>query len=78
MRNPYFDVHVEADEHHSIMGMEYLDPQDPESPRGRQLIAKALEGIGLWAAMLHSWIGIEMLPQFNLDGTLKTAVKRVS
>jgi hypothetical protein len=66
----YFDVHVEADEHHSIMGMEYLEPQDPDSVQGRQLIAKALEGISLWAAMLHSWIGIEMFPTFNLDGTI--------
>lgn len=69
--DPYFDVHVEADEHHSIMGMDYIEPQDPNSTRGRQLIAKALEGITLWAAMLHSWIDIELFPTFNLDGTLK-------
>jgi hypothetical protein len=67
----YFDIHVEADEHHSIMGMEHLEPQDPNSTRGRQLIGKALEGVGLWAAMLHSWIGVEMFPQFNLDGSLR-------
>ncbi|PMB06400.1 iron-containing redox enzyme family protein [Fischerella thermalis CCMEE 5273] len=67
----YFDIHVEADEHHSIMGMDYIEPEDPESPRGRQLIAKALEGITLWAAMLHSWIDVELFPTFNLDGTLK-------
>jgi hypothetical protein len=74
----YFDIHVEADEHHSIMGMDYIEPLDPESTRGRQLIAKALEGITLWAAMLHSWIGIEMFPAFNLDGTLKRRTKIVS
>ncbi len=67
----YFDVHVEADEHHSIMGMDYIQPINPESLRGRQLIAKALEGITLWAAMLHSWIDVEYFPVFNLDGTLK-------
>ncbi|MDR9894786.1 iron-containing redox enzyme family protein [Aetokthonos hydrillicola Thurmond2011] len=67
----YFDIHVEADDHHSIMGMEYIDLQDKESLRGRVLIAKALEGIGLWAAMIHSWIGIDICPKFNLDGTLK-------
>jgi hypothetical protein len=67
----YFDIHVEADEHHSIMGMDYLQPEDPDSIRGRQLIGKALEGITLWAAMLHSWIDIELFPVFNLDGTLK-------
>lgn len=71
----YFDVHVEADEHHSIMGMKHIDVQDPESLRGRALIAKALEGIGLWAAMLHSWIGIEVSPNFNLDGTFKKRTK---
>jgi len=60
----YFDIHVGADEHHSIMGMDYIEPQDPESPRGRDLIAKGLEGISLWAAMLYSWISIEMFPYF--------------
>jgi len=71
----YFDIHVGADEHHSIMGMDYIEPQDPESPRGRHLIAKGLEGISLWAAMLHSWIGIEMFPHFDLDGKLKKRSK---
>lgn len=67
----YFDVHVDADEHHSIMGMEFLDPHDPESVIGKKLIAKSLEGISLWAAMLHSWIGIDKIPHFNLDGSLR-------
>ncbi|MGH2412351.1 MAG: iron-containing redox enzyme family protein [Microcystaceae cyanobacterium] len=69
--DPYFDVHVEADEHHSIMGMDYIDPLDSDSPRGRALIAKALEGISLWTAMLHSWIGLDVFPHFDLDGSLK-------
>ncbi len=43
----YFDIHVGADEHHSIMGLEYIEPQDPESVSGHQLTAKALEGISL-------------------------------
>lgn len=67
----YFDVHVGADEHHSIMGMEFIDVESPDSVRGRILISKALEGISLWAAMLHSWIGIDLHPNFNLDGSLK-------
>ncbi|MGH8613311.1 MAG: iron-containing redox enzyme family protein [Gammaproteobacteria bacterium] len=67
----YFDVHVEADEHHSIMGLEYIEPQSPDSARGRELIAKALEGVSLWAAMLHSWINIDLFPRFHLDGTLR-------
>lgn len=66
----YFDVHVEADEHHSIMGLEYIEPQSAQSPRGRALIAKALEGISLWSAMLHSWIGLDIHPRFNLNGSL--------
>ena len=71
----YFDVHVEADEHHSIMGMDYLEPQDPASARGRQLVARALEGVTLWAAMLHSWIGIDVLPQFGLDGRVRRSIR---
>jgi len=66
----YFDIHVEADEHHSVMGLDFIDAQDPSSPRGRQLVAKALEGIALWADMLHSWIGIDFHPRFAPDGTL--------
>jgi hypothetical protein len=67
----YFDVHVEADEHHSIMGMDYIEPQDPETILGKHLIAKALEGITLWGAMIHSWIGLDVFPIFGLDGSLE-------
>lgn len=66
----YFDVHVEADEFHSIMGLDYIDAHDPHSLRGRQLISKALEGISLWAAMLNSWIDVDVLPKFDLNGEL--------
>jgi hypothetical protein len=66
----YFDVHMEADEHHSIMGLDYIEPHDSSGFRGRQLISKALEGISLWAAMLNSWIGVDYLPKFDLDGAL--------
>jgi len=76
--DPYFDIHVEADEHHSIMGLEYIEPQDPESPRGRQLIAKALEGVSLWAAMLHSWIDVDFFPHFDLNGQLKNSIRKRS
>ncbi|MHB1950518.1 MAG: iron-containing redox enzyme family protein [Acidiferrobacteraceae bacterium] len=74
----YFDIHVEADEHHSIMGMAHLEPQDPESPRGRHLIAKALEGVALWAAMIHSWIGMDVLPCFARDGSIARGQLRVA
>lgn len=69
----YFDVHVEADEHHSIMGLEYITQHDANSVRGKELIAKALEGISLWASMLHSWIDVDLRPKFNLDGSMTTA-----
>lgn len=72
----YFDLHVEADEHHSIMGLDYIDQQDANSLRGRQLISKALEGVSLWAAMLHSWIGISYFPHFELDGSLKDSLHK--
>ncbi|WP_374352451.1 iron-containing redox enzyme family protein [Chitinimonas sp.] len=63
----YFDVHVEADEHHSIMGLDYIHP-DLDSRRQRVLVAKAMEGITLWAAMLHAWIGMTAVPVFDLEG----------
>jgi hypothetical protein len=66
----YSDIHVSADEHHSIMGMKYLRQQDVASRRGKQMISKALESISLWAAMLHSWIGVDCFPKFDLDGSL--------
>jgi len=66
----YFDVHVSTDEHHSIMGLDFIEPQDPLSQRGKALLSKSLEGIGLWAAMLHSWIGVSLHPRFNLNGSL--------
>ncbi|MBB5018704.1 pyrroloquinoline quinone (PQQ) biosynthesis protein C [Chitinivorax tropicus] len=65
----YFDIHVEADEHHSIMGLEYIHA-DLSPERQRMLIAKSLEGITLWAAMLHSWIGMTAVPVFDLEGCL--------
>jgi pyrroloquinoline quinone (PQQ) biosynthesis protein C len=66
----YFDVHVEADEHHSIMGLDYIEEYNADSERGKILIAKALEGIELWASMIHSWIGIYTYPKFDLKGNL--------
>jgi pyrroloquinoline quinone (PQQ) biosynthesis protein C len=65
----YFDVHVEADEHHSIMGLEYISTELSDQ-RKEVLLAKSLEGITLWAAMLHSWIGMTAFPVFELDGSL--------
>jgi len=66
----YFDVHVEADEHHSIMGLEYIECQNANSTRGKELIAKTLEGIELWGKMINSWIGVNLNCKFQLDGTI--------
>ncbi|WLQ14967.1 iron-containing redox enzyme family protein [Hahella aquimaris] len=71
----YFDIHVEADEHHSIMGLEYLTsfPENSDiadSHRAKVLLRKALEGVSLWGAMLHSWIGVDYLPRFDDEGEL--------
>ncbi|OZG73933.1 hypothetical protein BTA51_09130 [Hahella sp. CCB-MM4] len=79
----YFDIHVEADEHHSIMGLEYLASPDglafdPESHRAKVLLRKALEGVSLWGAMLHSWIGINYLPLFDDKGQLTNPVDEVT
>lgn len=71
----YFDVHVEADEHHSIMGLDYIEQYDPNSKRGQILVSKALEGIELWASMIHSWIGIYTYPKFDLKGNLIKEIK---
>ncbi|HIP48773.1 MAG TPA: hypothetical protein EYG92_07400 [Lutibacter sp.] len=71
----YFDVHVEADEHHSIMGLDYITKYEADSTRGKILIAKALEGIELWASMIHSWIGISTYPKFNLKGEIIKDIK---
>ena len=66
----YFDIHVEADEHHSVMGLQHIQSHAFDSARGRQLIAKALEAVSLWASMLHSWIGMDVHPKFGMDGKL--------
>jgi len=66
----YFDIHVEADEHHSIMGLEYIQSYAYDRVRGKQLIAKASAPASLWAAMLHSWIGMDVHPKFDLEGNL--------
>jgi hypothetical protein len=65
----YFDVHVEADEHHSIMGLDQISTGLSDH-RKEVLIAKALEGITLWAAMLHSWLGMTAFPIFDIEGRL--------
>jgi len=62
----YFDVHVTADEHHSVMGLKYL--RDLDKQERLRLIRRGLDGITLWTAMVHSWIGMSISPRFSLDG----------
>ncbi|MGP3781017.1 iron-containing redox enzyme family protein [Bacillus sp. 4A_MP3] len=67
--DPYFTVHVEADEHHSILGLEHLE-DDQNEFRREVVIRKALEGISLWGFMLNSWIGVNRMPEFDLEGNV--------
>lgn len=69
VNDPYFTVHVEADQHHFILGLDYLEAAN-DSFRREVIINKALEGISLWAFMLNSWIGINRMPEFDLEGNL--------
>ena len=67
--DPYFTVHVEADEHHSILGLDHLE--EAKDPFRREVIVlKALEGISVWGFMLNSWIGVNRMPEFDLNGSL--------
>ncbi|WP_374357164.1 hypothetical protein [Chitinimonas sp.] len=47
--------------------LDYLN-DNLDSRRRKIILSKVLEGITLWAAMLHSWIGIATMPMFDLDG----------
>lgn len=64
----YFDIHVEADQHHSIMGLEYIDQNLLNKERKNELVKKALEAIELWAIMIHSWAGININIHFSESG----------
>lgn len=64
----YFDVHVGADEFHSILGLRHVKVYDPGSPRGRELIRWGLDGVKSWSDMLHSWIGNNYRVQFDDRG----------
>lgn len=67
----YFDIHVEADAEHSVMGLKYISCPEENTSGCDRLRSAALNSISLWAGMVHSWIGLTVLPKFNLDGTLK-------
>ena len=66
----YFDIHVTADEHHSTADLEFLSAVDPTSSRATALRTHALDGVALWAAMVHSWIGIPFHPRFDPEGKM--------
>jgi len=64
----YFDVHVGADQFHSIMGLRHVAPREAGTPEAVHLIRCALEGVKAWSDMLHSWINHPYRVQFNPDG----------
>jgi hypothetical protein len=54
----YFDVHVESDAEHSIIGLRHLvDLTDTEKVRLRR---KAIDSVSLWYSMVHSWINLSI------------------
>lgn len=72
--DPYFTIHVEADEHHSILGLDHLE-EGADEFRQEVIVKKALEGISLWGFMLNSWIGVNRMPEFDLQGNLTNPEK---
>lgn len=50
----YFDVHVEADAEHSVMGLRYLSPE--VDSRKDDVVRHCLDAASRWSDMLHSWI----------------------
>ena len=64
----YFDVHVGADQFHSIMGLRHVAPKEAGSSEAVHLIRCALEGVKTWSDMLHSWINHPYRVQFSIDG----------
>jgi hypothetical protein len=70
----FFDVHVDADD--GSLGVGYLPPIDPSGPTQGELLALSMEGISVWAAMLHSWIGLQTQVYFDLEGNMSTVTSR--
>ena len=64
----YFDVHVEADDEHSTIGLKFLAHILPDSAEAKVLTRKALDAISLWASMVHSWIGMNCNIHFGMTG----------
>lgn len=67
----YFDTHVEADQFHSIMGLQFLQNDKYTEQEKDELITKSLNSISLWCAMANSWINHDCFPKFNLKGHIK-------
>jgi hypothetical protein len=76
--DPFFDLHVDADD--GSLGVGYLPLIDESAPTRDDLLAMTLEGISLWTAMLHSWIGLQTRPHFDRGGNMSTVTtaRRVS
>jgi heme oxygenase-like protein len=72
--DPFFDVHVDADD--GSLGVGYLPPMEPSGPTQVELLALTMDGISLWTAMLHSWIGLQTQPYFDCDGNMSTVTSK--
>jgi len=66
----YFDIHVEADQYHSVMGLEYISDYSSNPEKGAEILDAALRGISLWGSMINSWVGIFYIPKFRQDGSI--------
>lgn len=67
----YFDTHVEADQYHSVMGLQFLSNTNYSQSDKEKLITQSLNAISLWCAMAHSWINQSYFPKFDLNGQVK-------
>jgi len=64
----YFDVHVGADQYHSVMGLKHIEMGGLSAAGRDQLVRKSLNCVSLWTTMVHSWLGISVIPVFTLEG----------
>jgi hypothetical protein len=70
MGHLYFDIHGTVDEKHCSLGEGLVSVLRPAPRRAEVILRTALQGISLWAAALHAPIGIKIMPDFTLEGTL--------
>ncbi len=64
----YWKVHTEADQHHLTMGLDLVEPVEPDSPKGRVYQRVLWHSASLYHQMLSSWVGEQVgaLPQMRM------------